>query len=242
MIICIVDDNAAANHSIAAALSDCLSEIGFQDIVEIKSFYSGEEFLDDYIPGTYDLILLDIMLSGVTGIDVARLIRSHYDTVIIVFITASNDYASQSYEVKASHYLQKPVSKNDLLTMLSDIDFPKLKRMRTITLPDETKILISEIVYTDRIKHYTFFYLADNSTKSVRLTQNDVISLLLPNPDFISVGQGTIVNLSYVKEISKGTLILTNGTTIHIPKRRYKEIKNYYARHCFKSSIKEVML
>ena len=237
----IIEDNATTNHAIAAELSDCLHETGFQDIVEIISFYSGEEFLEDYSPGEYDLVLLDILLSEITGIDVARVIRSHYDTVMIVFITASNDYASQSYEVKASHYLQKPVSKDDIRTMLSDIEFSKFKSRRTITLPDGTKLLLSEIVYTDRIKHYAYFYLADSSAKSVRMTQNDVMSLLLPDPDFISVGQGTIVNLAYVKEISKGTMTLSDGTTIHIPKRRYKEIKEYYARHCFESSIKEVM-
>ena len=240
--ICIIEDFAAANHAITAALSDCLCEIGFHDFVEIDSFYSGEEFLEDYTPGGYDLILLDILLSGITGIDVARVIRSHHDPVMIVFISSSNDYASQSYEVKASHYLQKPVSKKDIRAMLSEIGFSKLKNCRSIKLPDETKLLLSDIVYTDRMKHYVYFYLSDSSTKTVRLTQNDVISLLIPNSDFISVGQGTIVNLSYVKEISKGTLILHNGTIIPIPRRRYKEIKDHYARHCFESSIREMLL
>ena len=59
--ICIIEDFAAANHAITAALSDCLCEIGYHDFVEIDSFYSGEEFLEDYTPGGYDLILLDIL-------------------------------------------------------------------------------------------------------------------------------------------------------------------------------------
>ena len=129
-----------------------------------------------------------------------------------------------------------------LFGRLSEIGFSKLKKGRSIKLPDETKLLLSDIVYTDRMKHYVYFYLSDSSTKTVRLTQNDVISLLIPNSDFISVGQGTIVNLSYVKEISKGTLILHNGTIIPIPRRRYKEIKDHYARHCFESSIRAMLL
>ena len=85
-----------------------------------------------------------------------------------------------------------------------------------------------------------WFYLSNNTDKSTRLTQKDLSDLLLPNPEFISVGQGNIVNMSYVKELTANSFILNNGVKIPIPKRKLKTIKNAYAKYCFELSIKEI--
>lgn len=240
MVISVVEDDALVIEDITASLKKCLLKIGLHDQFDILTFSSGEEFQGKYVPGYFNLILLDIFLDDMSGIDIARFVRSHNDSATIAFITNSNDYASQSYEVKASYYLQKPISEADILRMLSAINFSFIEKARFIVLPDNTNLFLSEIMYTDRLKHNVWFYLSSNKDKTARLTQKEVAEMLLPNPEFISVGQGTIVNLSYVKELTGSSLILSNGTVIHIPKRNYKSVKNSYARYCFESSIKEI--
>ena len=74
----------------------------------ISAFPSGEAFLASYRPGLFDLIILDIFMKEITGMDTARKIRESDQTVRIVFSTSSNDFASESYEVNACYYLKKP--------------------------------------------------------------------------------------------------------------------------------------
>ena len=69
--------------------------------ISIDDFSSGEEFLSRFTAGLYDLVILDIFMGDLTGVDVARKIRETDHNVRLVFCTTSNDFASESYEVAA---------------------------------------------------------------------------------------------------------------------------------------------
>ena len=69
--------------------------------ISIDDFSSGEEFLSRFTAGLYDLVILDIFMGDLTGVDVARRIRETDHNVRLVFCTTSNDFASESYEVAA---------------------------------------------------------------------------------------------------------------------------------------------
>ena len=69
--------------------------------ISIDNFSSGEEFLSRFTAGLYDLVVLDIFMGDLTGVDVARKIRETEHNVRLVFCTTSNDFASESYEVAA---------------------------------------------------------------------------------------------------------------------------------------------
>ena len=69
--------------------------------ISIDDFSSGEEFLSRFTAGLYDLVVLDIFMGDLTGVDVARKIRETDHNVRLVFCTTSNDFASESYEVAA---------------------------------------------------------------------------------------------------------------------------------------------
>ena len=67
----------------------------------LDDFSSGEEFFSRFTAGLYDLVVLDIFMGDLTGVDVARKIRETEHNVRLVFCTTSNDFASESYEVAA---------------------------------------------------------------------------------------------------------------------------------------------
>ena len=69
--------------------------------ISIDDFSSEEEFLSRFTAGLYDLVILDIYMGDLTGVDVARKIRETDHNVRLVFCTTSNDFASESYEVAA---------------------------------------------------------------------------------------------------------------------------------------------
>ena len=82
--------------------------------VNISSFPSAENFLFLYEEkNNYDILLLDIELGAMDGVELAKRLRKTNDTVQIVFITGYSDYIAEGYEVAALHYLMKPVKEDN---------------------------------------------------------------------------------------------------------------------------------
>lgn len=80
------------------------------DTVAIKAFPSAEAFLFHYADAKdFDILLLDIEMGGMVGVELAREVRRDNETVQIIFITGYSDYIAAGYDVAALHYLVKPV-------------------------------------------------------------------------------------------------------------------------------------
>ena len=78
----------------------------------ITEFHNGEDFLQHWSADTFDLIVLDIYMEQLTGIEIARVIRETDPNVCLVFATTSNEFASESYEewgksTFTQHYLRR---------------------------------------------------------------------------------------------------------------------------------------
>ena len=84
-----------------------------QLIADVKTYMSGEDLLKE--KDTYDIVLLDMMLPGIGGIEVAKQL---YRKSRIIFITFYEKYALDAFEVDAVHYLIKPVSDERLYLAL----------------------------------------------------------------------------------------------------------------------------
>ena len=79
---------------------------------------SAEEMLRTYYPGKYDLLLLDIYMEGITGIEALRKIRTIDSGVEAAIVTNSEDFTLESYRLHAIRYLEKPVQKQELEDLL----------------------------------------------------------------------------------------------------------------------------
>ena len=104
MRIAIVDDDIGVYEDLKTYIDGFLG-----NSAEFFYFPSGEAFLEKR--EDFDLIILDIFMDRLTGMDVAREIRKTDSDVKIVFATTSNEFASESYEVNACYYLHKPFGK-----------------------------------------------------------------------------------------------------------------------------------
>ena len=119
----------------------------------ITEFHNGEDFLQHWSADTFDLIVLDIYMEQLTGIEIARVIRETDPNVCLVFATTSNEFASESYEVNACYYLCKPFLKQQVLAMLDRIGQQNLEVSRTVLLPNGEKVLLRSIIYADYASH-----------------------------------------------------------------------------------------
>lgn len=233
MKIALVDDEQAE----AARLSECISCYTDKN-TQIDVFQSGEEFLGQWDGDTYDLIILDIFMGGMLGIDVAKQIREKNQDVCLVFCTSSNDFASESYEVDARFYLRKPFSEEKVKAMLDRLDLEALERSRSVSLPDGQRLILQNILYTEYFGHNIAIHLKNGTVVSARMTQAQAEALLCEYPFFYCCFKGVIVNFYEVVSQKADAFVMRDAHAVPISRRKAKEISDAYADFRFQQMRK----
>ena len=105
--IAIVEDEENYRNVLCEYLKKYEQETGQE--IHMSVFTDGDEIVENYT-AKYDIILMDIEMQFMNGMDAARKIREVDKAVIIIFITNMAQYAIQGYEVDALDYILKPIS------------------------------------------------------------------------------------------------------------------------------------
>lgn len=192
--------------------------------LHITIFHSGEELLRDYQKNT-DLLLLDIQMEGLNGIDVARKVREFDQDVCIIFITTMHHMAIDGYKVRAFGFLKKPVSYPELRYELQEAAAHiKRTKKRSITLKSRTELKnfpIDDVLYIEVRNHNVWIH----STAGIEefYIQLKELSAQLQGYGFFSPHASYLVNQRHITRVARETLTLTDGTVIPISKHRRKE-------------------
>ncbi len=228
MKIAIVDDNKEELRRLREYLADLLG-----DETDIVGFSSGEEFLAVWTKDEFDLVVLDIFMDTVTGMDVARKIRETDSYVKIVFSTTSNEFASESYEVNACYYLHKPFGSEQVKAMLDRLDMAQLDKMRTVKLPDGSSVILRDIIYADFSSHRVTLHCKHGKNICVRSSFSEIEPLLCAYRYFFSPCKGVVINFYEIKAQNSDTFTMTDGTIIPISRRKSKEVLENYSSFRF---------
>ncbi len=114
----ICDDESNARDALRCTLEHLLRD----DDGKIYYEFSSGEGVVHWVSkhrGEIDLLFLDVELSGISGMEAARLIRRQDSALMLVFVTGYSDFVFDGYAVQAMDYLIKPVKKEKLATVLS---------------------------------------------------------------------------------------------------------------------------
>lgn len=228
MKIAIVDDDIQMRDCLRNHLSELLG-----DSSEIMYFASGESFLDAWKPENFDLIILDIFMAALSGMDVAREIRRTDRDVKIVFSTTSNEFASESYEVNACYYLHKPFGLDRVKAMLDRLNLAEIEKMRAIRLPDGTSAVLRNIIYADFASHCVTLHCKQNGDTVVRTSFSEIEPLLCAYSYFFSPSKGIIVNFYEVTSQTGDTFEMSDESIIPISRRKAKEAIEAYSSFLF---------
>ena len=188
----------------------------------------GRNFLYDMEEGAYfDIAFLDIYMDDAMGNEIAHKLRAMGYQGEIVFLTASPDFAIESYDVDASGYLLKPLDYGKL-TMVMDritrnID-PSTYQIRQRTMV--TKIAYHEILYIESSNSKCMLHTASGRTYTIYKTLN-TIEKELGDRRFLRCHQSFLVNMDYIKQIDK-QFLLSNGEYIPIRQRGVKPVRQAY--------------
>ena len=102
MRIAIVDDLSTDAEALRKFLCRWASEQGIPLVPSPVILESGEALLAHFAPNAFDIIFLDIYMTGITGMEVARKIREQDTHCQLIFTTTTGEFAVDSYEVGAA--------------------------------------------------------------------------------------------------------------------------------------------
>jgi two-component system response regulator AlgR len=114
--ILIADDEAPARSRLRDLLDDCRERF---PLVIVDEARNGREALDVVTRQKVDIVLLDIRMPEIDGMEAARHIAGMAEPPAIIFTTAFDSYALKAFEVNAIDYLLKPVRLERLLAALN---------------------------------------------------------------------------------------------------------------------------
>lgn len=227
--IAITDDLNSEREKLSSAIAAPFEKVGLA-IGNIDEFTSGEALLRQFSAGKYDLIFLDIYMGGISGVETAKRIRSIDKNVMLVFVTTSNEFASESYAVKANFYLLKPI-RSDSIKQLAETLAQQMQNTRSVAaLPDGTVIPLSSLVYTSCSGHYVNVYLVGSEPLKIRTTHKIMYEALSKYEGIISCNKGVLVSLANVAKLDGENFTMINGDTVPISRRKMTQIKNDYTR------------
>ncbi len=228
MRIAIVEDEEEFRTVLKNYIDRYASESG--ETIRVSMFTEGLTFLEEY-HGGYDLILMDILMPHMSGMETARKLRLVDETVVIVFITSMVQYAIQGYEVNAAAYLVKPAAYGQFSDTMDRI-------RRTVLRTETATVIVSQkensvvlpvrkIAYIEVYNHSLVFHTQDSSYEMRgSLTEYETDPRF---EGFVKVSKSHMVNVAFIAAIDEDTLTVA-GDVLPLTRRRKKECMEKIAK------------
>lgn len=200
--------------------------------VSLSLFPSGEAFWFQYEEEKdFDLLLLDIEMGEMNGVELARRIRRENADVQILFITAWPDFMADGYEVSALHYLMKPVREEKLFSVLerAAANLKKAERYEIFHTGGETvRISLEEIVSVEAFSHEVEVVVREGSYR-VEETLSGLEKRL--GEGFVRCHRSYLAALKYIRKITRTDVVMDTGARIPLSRRRYDAVNQAFIRY-----------
>ena len=223
MRIAVIDDQPADRDYIAALVTRWAKDR--DTVVTAVPFPSAEAFLFAYSEDkNFDILLLDIEMGAINGVELAKTVRAENDAVQMVFITGFPDFIAEGYEVSALHYLMKPVDRDKLFSVLdrAAANLEKAERRLCVTFERRTDYVpFSKILYLEAQKQYVRI-VTEGEEYRMKASLAETAAQL--DEYFFPCQRSFIVNLRHVARILPDRVILKNGAEVPISRGMAEKI------------------
>lgn len=245
--IAAVEDKETDRCALTDALQRYFREQAPEFLPRLSLFPSRQAFRKGYAPSRFRLLFLDIYLGDGNGMDIARAVREQEDSVPIIFLTTTPDFAVESYEVFASGYLLKPIRPGDhphfqqlMGRVLAEVRRPAELHAESMYRP--VCIPFDEILYIDTSSSHRFgrnrntmVYLANGKSCSIDTSFAVIREDIGWDERFFECNHCLMVNFQHVKKLSpENMFLLKDGTAIPVSRRRLKECEAAYFSYLLK--------
>lgn len=229
--VAVCDDVERDLSEMAAVAAGLLKESGMEP--ETQRFHSAAELLAARTRGaSWDLILLDIMMDGKDGIELAESLRKAGDETDLIFITSSPEYALAGYRAYPVSYLLKPLTREKLGPVLSRC-LERRQKLPSLVLDaldgGKLTLMLGEIRYIEVYRRELVVHCKDRAFSCVG-PLNAVLDEL-PAESFYHCHRSYVVNLNQVSGVRKYCFLLRGGEEVPIAVRAYPEAQARWLDH-----------
>lgn len=236
--IAICDDN---REELTKTRKNCMAYAAKHPEYEVmvNTFEDAKSALSQIeLTGGFDIMMLDIYMPNMTGMELAEALRARKDMCEIIFLTTSENHAIDAFTLNATHYLLKPYTLGQFDAALSKAFAQLAKRhhaVMTVKSPvGMHKVLFADLIYAETDMHMQNIYLADGSVLNVRMSSTELYDSLSHDTRFFKCGSTYILNLEKIKEVTPRAILLDTNRKIHMLRRQYPTLLERYTRYTVK--------
>lgn len=222
----------------------CDDEISMVRILEEKiKRLLPDAAIDKYLSGDAliasgcrpDILFLDIQMSGTDGMETAKILRKDNEAMLLVFVTAAEEYVFQAFDVGAFHYLVKPFSDEKFAQVVTKAVHtaerrkpePDEKYMMIQSAGSHRKVFLKDIVYAEVYNRKVIIHTRNTDIEYYGKLQelSDAAGA-----DFFRTHRAYLVHFKYVEKYDANCVTLENGTAL-IAKQNYPEFVKQYLKY-----------
>lgn len=207
-------------------------------IATIETFKSGEELLESFEAEKYQIIFQDIYMktTELNGMETAKKIRDLDKNISIIFTTTSIEHGIESYLVDATHYIVKPILKEELaMAMQKCQDKINLyAKFIEVTKNRRTfKIRLSDIYYAEACQRHTFIYIKNTEFK-INLPFHKFVKFYINDYPFVPCHRSYVVNLKHISDLYEMDFVFEDNRKVPISKTFFKTAQEAFHKHFWK--------
>ena len=194
--------------------------------LELDTYISAEQFIfesEDKAP--YDLLIFDIQMKNMNGMELAKTLRRRGRESVIIFITGVADYAIEGYEVGAVRYILKPVKEEVLFKLLDDIFADCQKACEEYFMLGQGADL-EKIIYIEARGHYVFLKALDFEREWKAGFAETAAAF--EGKGFFCLRRGLLINLAHVERITRTDCIMEGGESLPVARGVYKDLNEAF--------------
>lgn len=176
-----------------------------------------------------DVLLLDILMDGMNGMELAKRLRQRQGQLQILFITGTPDFVFDGYGVEAVSYLLKPVEKEQLFHCL-DLARRRMASQVPEVLADTAegvrRIRLPDLFYLESFGHSTVLHTAAGPVESK--TGIQAWAERLQGRGFYRLHRSYLISLAHVAAITKKDVELDGGVHLPVPRGKWEDVNRAY--------------
>ncbi len=227
--IAICDDDAKQREFLAGIAAAWAGRM--RHLAGIRKYATAKAFLFDYDEEKdFDILLLDVEMPEMSGVELAKRIRQENKTLQIVFITGYYEYFSDGFDVSALHYLLKPVDEEKLSPVLDRAVDNLASRQRCVLVADRegsVKVSLADIIYIESENVYVAVHTLEGIHR-MRMSLGKFSEQL--DETFFKVHRSFVVNLNHIRKITRSDITMTGGDLVPMSRGMYGEVYRALAK------------
>lgn len=235
MKITICDDNSEDLSTIEKMMKKYLNTRPFIDY-QMSKFSNPIKLYKEINDKNFaDIYILDIIMSNATGIDIGKEIRKNNSDNTIIYITTSDDFALDAFNVHACRYLLKPIQESQFFEAMDyAVSCTKTKRepIYLVKTKDGLRsIPYSKIMYIENAARLLYIHMTDGEVITsifIRKSFEKELEQLIENNQFIQVHKSYLINLNYIDKLNSSSIIMNNGDIIPVSRKNTANVKRQY--------------